>query len=480
MKNWQRRLFGVRRVWLAFSLILIGSFCTLQPGTSWAQQGGGNQGGQGGNQGGQGGQGGNQGNRAGGVAIDAEGVLTVAIGKEATDKLALKRLEAVAKETLGRDLAKFSALRKVSLVKLEQAVAKRLEDKQPLTSDMQFLAGLQRIDYVFIYPETGDLVIAGPAEGFAGNSVGRVVGVTTGRPPLRLDDLIVGLRVGRRGAIGCSIDPVPENHAKMLAAAKVNSGPATPDAIAAKYQNLTKILGNQVVTVNGVPADSHFAQVMIEADYRMKLMSVGREQPRVNGFHSQLDYQKPGDTIYQRWWFTPLYDSLKTTDDGDAYQFSGQRLQLLSQDEFISVSGQRTPATERFSSQKYAKIFTEKLPELAIAVPVIGELQNLTDIAILSALIRRENLATKLNWKMDVFLDSTKLPHVSGPTPLKVPSIGNWKRSGQLMLGMIGGVTIQADSTLTRMTDSAEKSRELGSSRSRSVMPTDLSTWWWD
>ncbi len=464
---------------LSFSktLILALVVSLLCPVASWAQQqGGGNQGG--GNQGGQGGQGNNN---AGGIAIDADGVLTLAIGKEATDKLALKRLEAAAKNTLESSLAKFSALRKVSLVGLERAVEKLVEGKKPLPSDMQFMAGLQRIDFVFVYPETGDLVIAGPAEGFAGNSVGRVVGITTGRPPLRLDDLVVGLRASRRsGVIGCSIDPVPENHSRMVAAAKANNGPATPAAIQAKYHDLTRILGQQIVSVNGVPADSHFAQVMVEADYRMKLFCVGRDMPRVNSFRSQLDLQKPGDTIYQRWWFAPFYDSLKKTEDDNAFQFNGQRLQVMSQDEFISENGQRTAATQRFSAQKWAQLITEKLPELASAVPVFAELQNLTDIAILGALIRRENLASKLDWKMALFLDSERLPHASNATPRKVPSIGGSKRSGQLMLGIIGGVTISPESTLNSLSRTTEMSRDLESSRSRSVRPADREVWWWD
>ena len=51
--------------------------------------------------------------------------------------------------------------------------------------DIQYLGGLQRIDYLFVLPDTKDIVIAGPAEGFANDAVGRAVGITTGRPPLR-------------------------------------------------------------------------------------------------------------------------------------------------------------------------------------------------------------------------------------------------------------------------------------------------------
>ena len=37
---------------------------------------------------------------------------------------------------------------------------------------MQFLAGLTRVRYVFYYPETKDIVLAGPAEGWAADAAG--------------------------------------------------------------------------------------------------------------------------------------------------------------------------------------------------------------------------------------------------------------------------------------------------------------------
>ena len=39
------------------------------------------------------------------------------------------------------------------------------EKKENVTPDMQFLAGLQRIDYVFVLPDSKDIVIAGTGGG---------------------------------------------------------------------------------------------------------------------------------------------------------------------------------------------------------------------------------------------------------------------------------------------------------------------------
>ena len=37
---------------------------------------------------------------------------------------------------------------------------------QPLPDEVKYLAGLQRVQYVFVDPETKDVILAGPAEGW--------------------------------------------------------------------------------------------------------------------------------------------------------------------------------------------------------------------------------------------------------------------------------------------------------------------------
>ena len=101
--------------------------------------------------------------------------------------------------TLNRNVARTSRLRKVSLNRLEAALQ---ANNGVLTDEMRHLAGLLRARYVFYYPETKDIVIAGPAEGWMANPSGRVVGINSGRPVLQLQDLVVALRTFGRGNRG--------------------------------------------------------------------------------------------------------------------------------------------------------------------------------------------------------------------------------------------------------------------------------------
>ena len=91
-------------------------------------------------------------------------------------------------------------------------VAECAKNNKPIPDAVKYLAGLQRIRYVFVYPEQKDIVLVGPGEGWKVDAKGNVVGVTTGRPVMLLDDLLVALRTAQaaaQGGITCSIDPTP-------------------------------------------------------------------------------------------------------------------------------------------------------------------------------------------------------------------------------------------------------------------------------
>jgi len=433
--------------------------------------------------GGQGGGFGGQGGFPGGIAIDAQGVVSAQFKTATSARLAKQRAEAFQSEHLNGDITRPAELRKVSLPRLEQACREFIERDEPASVDMQYLAGLQRIDFVFLYPETGDLVIAGPASGFGPDQSGRMIGTESGRPVLRLDDLLVALRTVRSAnLIGCSIDPTQAGLAAFGNFVRRNSSPASAAVIARRFQGMAAALGSQNVTVQGVAPDSHFARALVEADYLMKMISIGRQRVPVRGFRSHLSMIPVGGNTLQRWWFTPLYDPFQKTPDGNAYAFSGQRVQLMSQDEQVSASGQRSEtAFQRVSTEAFARQFTEKYEDVAAAVPVFAELQNLTDLAVLAALIQKEKLDEKAQWDMSLFRDPQQTSVAQGHVPKTVETSFNTRRAGQVIIGLVaGGVTIDAKSLLnsTPLTESTD--RLLTGPAAASKPSADQSSWWWD
>lgn len=442
----------------------------------------------GGQQGGQGGQrGGQQGGAAAGVLVDAEGVVRPVFIKDKTGQLDRKRREELAGKSLSGELNTYSAMRKVSLRRLEAACEEFVQGDKHVTSDIDYLAGLQRIDYVFVDPEAGDIVIAGPAEGFVIDAAGRALGTSTGRPPLRLDDLMVALRTIDSGAgtIGCSIDPRQESLANLQKYLSQTSNATTPALARAKFEKLHKVLGMQDVRVMGVSPDTHFAELLVEADIHMKRLSIGADPPPVKGFKSHLAMVGAGENTMQRWWFTPLYDAFKKSDDGLAFEFNGPRVQLMSQEELVSDSGTRSSAAfSHVSGQRFAKQFTDRFPEMAKVTPMFAELQSLFDLAVLAALIQKERLAQKVGWPMALFLDAERATVSTRNVPRQVESVSNYKTIGKsLYVAQVGGgITIDPRTLVNSNDFHRDPDSKLAGARQEAIGAARLEEhpWWWD
>lgn len=394
-------------------------------------------------------------NNVGGIRIDADGVVQMAIQHDPSPKLDAKRRALLAKQALPGEVSEACPQRLVSLVELEKTCARLIADGKPLPLDVRYLAGLTRLEAVFLDPDRQDLLIAGPAEPFAASESGRVLGLESGRPVLRLDDLIVALRsVQPRSIVGVSIDPVPAQLARFQQFVTENSTPADPAVIEQRFRRMREILGHHDVRLTGIPVDSHFARGLLEADYRMKLLALGLEQPGVKGFKSHLSMAGKGNAI-QRWWFVPFYEGILRSADGLAYEFSGQRVQLLGENELANAAGERSQAvTQKVSTHAFSRQFTEKFPQLAEKLPIFAELQQLVDWTVLAALIRQERLAEQVEWKPSLFLDAEALPHEVWPVARQTACLVNTKRtSGGLIVGQLsGGVTVAPDDVIARFT----------------------------
>lgn len=461
----------------ALRFILLLSFCTA--GFAQTNNGGNNNGGN--NQ-----NGNNQNQNAGGITIDADGVIAAPFRvTQNSSQLNQRRLQALAAEALPADVNRKSEYRKISLVQLEKVCQEYQTKNEPLPPEVLYLAGLTRIDYLFVDREHNDLIIAGPAEGFAANAQNRVVGVDTGRPPIRLDDLVVAFQSQDRGLVtGCSFDAKPDNLAKMNEYIRLTNNASSAATAADRFKTMAQILGMQDVSVTGVPAGSHYARILVEADYMLKRISIGLEPSGIREIKSHLATLRGGGNSTQRWWFTPLYDAFTTTADRDAFQFAGQRLQMMSQEEFVNSAGQRTDAAQtRVSTTKYAQQFTKNFAKLADLHPTFAELQSITDLTVLAALIHRERLDKQIDWRHSLFSSASSELVPEGNIPKQVPTAMNYKKAGRLMICLVGGgVTINARSVLNQTAFQVSRDTSLEEKQS-AVSKRDLQQpvrWWWD
>ncbi|HEX7377577.1 MAG TPA: DUF1598 domain-containing protein [Pirellulales bacterium] len=422
--------------------------------------------------------------------IDKNGVAGTVRVPDPTGSLTRQRLQQ-AKGALHADIAKASKFRKVSLTRLERAVAGQLDKNRQPTDEMLRLAGLTRIQYVFFYPDSGDVVVAGPAEGWFQDLTGRFIGMVTNRPVLELQDLVVALRAfapgkDERGVVGCSIDPKPEGLARMQQFLREIRPRATPDSEQEIVEGLQSSLGLQKVSILGVSPATHFAQVMLEADYRMKLIGIGVEHPGVKKMKSFVDLANPSQisaSALQRWWFVPDYKCVRISEDRLAMALEGEGVKLVGEDEVVGANGQRTAQGHSGrASQMFTHGFSQKYPELARRKPIYAQLRNLVDMSIAAAHVLREDYYGKAGWNMEVFGDEKLFPVEIYPAPTEVDTVVTslWK-GNKLVTPVGGGVRIEAPQALEPTNVLADEGGKVDQVRHETVLDgLQAGQWWWD
>jgi hypothetical protein len=414
----------------------------------------------------------------GGVSIDAKGVLRNA---ERDETNRLRQVIAQALEPLPGDINQL-AMRKVSLARLDRAIRQYVDHGKPLPDAMKYLAGLQQIDYVLVYPEQHDIVLVGPGEGWKIDGRGNLVGAGTGRPVMLLDDLLVALRTAPQTlqtGISCSIDPTPEGIARLhqFIPRLHTIGPDPQATIAA----IAEQLGPQRISFTGVPPTSHFARVMISADYRMKRLAMDFEPVPVRGlpsFMSMLRGTSRGmGAMAPRWWLAPDYQPLLRDAEGLAWQLRGAAVKTMTEEDYLSANGSRQHTGKvNPLAQKWADLMTLKYAELSVADPIFGQLRNCMELAIVAALVVEERLPEKAGANLATLLDSGRLEVDRFPAPQQVDTQARaLKRGSNWIISASGGVLIQPGLALQKAVQN-EAAAKLRSTAG----PVQGDRWWWN
>jgi hypothetical protein len=427
-----------------------------------------------------------------GVRVDPNGLLALVTKQEREARLAQTQQQARA-AALNTDLARPAELRMVSLTRLDRAIRSRLEAGKPVVESMRQLAGLSEVQYVFVYPEEREIVIAGPAEGWVYNEHSQAVGAATGRPTLQLDDLVTVLRTFSRDGqniFGCSIDPRPEGLQALrdFAAASQARGPLAPGQARGWAERLGETLGRQDVTVYGVPADSRVARVIVEADYRMKLIGIGKLDapssiPDYFALLSRHPEQASGRIDGLRWWLTLACDEVLHSDSRTAFELRGASVRCLSENELLDASGRRVHTGEAEPTNRlFAANFTQHYDELAQRDPIFADMQGVFNLALAAALIQNDGLDRQIGWDRGVFRSGGEYVAARYPVPREVETVVNHRVFGgrDVVVQVAGGVT--ADLMKLLKSDDVRRAAprlEGVAARSRAgELPAGR--WWWD
>lgn len=411
----------------------------------------------------------------GGVAISPEGVL----GQPDVRSIAeFRRQQLDEFQPVPDGLKQPVELRMFSLRAAEEALAasgKHLAWQMP--DEIRFMAGLQRIQYVFIYSD--DIVLAGPGEGWKIDERGNYVGQTTGRPVLKLDDFLVAMRTvenARREGITVSIDPTPEGRQRFEQFMRTQKT-FQPAVLA----GIEKALGPQQITITGVPATSHFASLLAASDYKMKRIAMGLEPSPVKQLPSFLEMMKTErvklDNMMPRWWMACHYEPLAKSEDGLAWEIRGGGVKVMTEDEIIGADGSVTGTGKAHpAAQKWADLMTEHYDALSQKEPVFADLRNLMDMCVVSALIAKENMLSQAKLELPTILGRDNRVSVAElPAPKTVATQCSFiKRGSDYIITASGGVDISSWEVASRSAVVPQVSRV----RERAAPPAPGNLWW--
>lgn len=407
----------------------------IVPSTSFAQGGGGGGagGGGGGAGGGDDGGGGTTQNGdnfffgvVGGVSVDAEKVVR---GEHRSLPQSDQERIRKALSSVDADIDSQTSMRMISLRGLEAAIATSINSGKPLPADVQYMAGLQRLEYVILSPETNDILIAGPGEGWTTNAEGNVVGAKNGMPVIHLQDFMVAMRsvdAARQGqGVSVSIDPTAEGVQKVNAIyARMAQERVTYVSAQLKNQIATAS-GQQNVTLTGVPRDSHFSRVLLTADYKMKRLAMGLDESPIRQLPSMMSViarkRINMKRAIPRMWIECDYEPVAKSSDNNIWKISGKGISVQTEDQVADSLGQRSASGKKLKvAEDWAKNMTRHYEALSEKVPVFRDLRNIMDMSVIAAIIRSEDLASKVGLNMPMIGGKVSTP--SYTVPEKIPS----------------------------------------------------------
>ena len=426
-----------------------------------------------------------------GIEVDPNGLLRGLTHQETGN--VLSSLGHRAREAdLNTNLRAPSSLRLVSLTRLEKEVAKRLAEGRDIPETMQHMAGLSHIQYVFVYPEQHEVVIGGPAEGWRYNEKGIAVGRESGRATLFLDDFVTVLRTFAPhgpGYFNCQIVPREEGlrRIKQFVEESNAKGPIDSTAVKNWTNQLQQQLGLQDVEINGIPDDSRVAAVIFEADYRLKMIGIGK-LPGGSGIPSVFDLLPKTDEVKSqrmdalRWWLSMKYDAVMHSPDRNVFEIKGSAVLCQSENEKISKSGQRIHTGKSEAANRlFAANFTSHYAELASQDPVFADLQNIFDLSLVAALLADNRVPDRLGWDLGAFAPGGGYQTAHYQSPKSIMSVVNHRvyNGKDIVVQVAGGVDGQIRKVLSDPHVFREATLTGVQSKGRApALPEGR--WWWD
>jgi hypothetical protein len=316
--------------------------------------------------------------------------------------------------------------------------------------DIAKMAGLTRITGYVADRDSQDIILLGEVKPDA--------------PPLYLVDFVVALRnvfleyaeqKGRTMYYSpplCSIDPDPRTIARLDTIAGRIFGSSVRDTENAINSWHEVCRQPQDVVVMGLPFQSHFAAVMVKADYDMKRLVDGADHLDLPGFESLMDMtinavkqdmrqgraSRIPATSLNRFWFHPGKNTY--LEDQDSVIIDQCQVVLLTEEEYLSAGGAvKGKGRPNLFAKRFADSFSRRYAEISAKREIYAELENLFRFVALAKIIKHREVQERAGVSLDPLLKQVVLLEVT--VGRQVPGRSNVKQFS-MQRSFPGGVQI--------------------------------------
>ncbi len=324
-----------------------------------------------------------------------------------------------------------SSTAEIQAISLRALQNQLLNNQGSIASNLIELAGIKRLLGYIIDKENNDLIIFGNPD--------------SSLPPLYLEDFVIALRnawfkyapLENNTYIyshpGCSIDPNPNTMQRLNKVANNISKGDSFDKVENSLDDWhTTCQEQQSVRVLGIPFNTRFAKVMVQADYDMKSLVDGTDSLNVPGFQSltgtKLEQIKQSVRNNEpikvsigglnRFWFKPGENIYTEVDD--VVLIEQCPVILRTEETYLSskggyISGKSVDP----SAQSFCKDFSELYEQIAIQRPIYRELENLFRFVALAKIIKYKSAHTTAGLDLSYLLED--FPVQENPVSRQLP-----------------------------------------------------------
>jgi len=345
----------------------------------------------------------------------------------------------------------------------ERAVSLRQVSEVLASGRLARLEGLTRLDGYITDKENRDIILWGLAE--------------RGQPELELQDFVVALRWanGRYAVRRDGIDYIANPLISIDPDVAVLRELRAIDLFSSDgEQRQTKLCKSpQIVRIEGMPRNSRVAKVLVDADYRMKMVSQGIitlpiSSPFESSFGVQVERWREeageGDrsrAFNTRYWFHPGRFTYEASEDADTTFLDCAQVILSDEDQLFKGASLVASGEINDISRAFTCAWTDRMDDIYKAEPIWRDMHNIFRHFAVARIMRDRDAFRAVGFASEFLLDSYELPHVNVTDTL--PGVGRIVRqsdpgrpNARLAYQVCGGVSVGFDKPLNKTEDGGE------------------------